>query len=115
MGQEPRTGGAPVTATEDPAQIEREIEQTREALGDTVEALAQKTDVKAQARQRIEQTKASATEKKDELLAKVRDRAPDSASAAAAQTSAKARENKVPLAAAGVFAVGFLAGRMIKS
>ena len=35
----------------DPEQIQREIEQTREQLGDTVEALAAKTDVKARAQE----------------------------------------------------------------
>jgi chromosome segregation ATPase len=40
-----------------PEEIREEIEQTREELGETVEALAAKTDVKAQARSRIEELK----------------------------------------------------------
>jgi hypothetical protein len=43
----------------DPEQIRAEIEATREELGDTVEALAAKADVKAHARERIERAKAS--------------------------------------------------------
>jgi type VI protein secretion system component VasF len=48
-----------VTDSKDPDQIRQEIEATRQELGDTVEALASKTDVKAHARERIERTKAS--------------------------------------------------------
>jgi Protein of unknown function (DUF3618) len=60
MGQDPGTAGAPVeAANKDPEQIREEIEATRQELGDTVEALAAKADVKAHARERIEQTKAS--------------------------------------------------------
>ena len=40
-----------------PDQIEHEIEQTREQLGETVEALAAKTDVKAAARRRVSEAR----------------------------------------------------------
>src|SRR6202012_6228152 len=70
MGEDPGTVGAPVEGagegagapaegSKDPAQIREEIEATRRELGDTVEALAAKTDVKAHVRDRVEQTKAS--------------------------------------------------------
>ncbi len=59
MGEEPGTVGAPVEGSKDPEQIREEIEATRRELGDTVEALAAKTDVKAHVRERIERTKAS--------------------------------------------------------
>ncbi len=49
MGEEPGTVGAPIEAAKDPEQIREEIEATRRELGDTVEALAAKTDVKAHA------------------------------------------------------------------
>jgi ElaB/YqjD/DUF883 family membrane-anchored ribosome-binding protein len=99
---------------QDPAQIQREIEQTREELGNTVEALAQKTDVKAQAKQKVEETKAAVTEKTEELLGKAREASPDGAAAAANQASQKARENPLPVAAVGAFLAGFLAGRITK-
>ena len=50
MGEDPGTVGAPVEAAKDPEQIREEIEATRRELGDTVEALAAKTDVKAHVR-----------------------------------------------------------------
>jgi Protein of unknown function (DUF3618) len=49
-----------MTTAPDSQQIEREIEETRRQLGDTVEALAAKADVKAHAHRRIETTKTSA-------------------------------------------------------
>jgi hypothetical protein len=82
MGEDPGTVGAPVAGAtgptgapaagakdpapaptaagaKDPAQIREEIEATRRELGDTVEALAAKTDVKAHVHDRVERTKAS--------------------------------------------------------
>jgi MYXO-CTERM domain-containing protein len=44
-------------AASDPAELRREIEHTRRDLGDTVEALAQKADVKSQVKERVEERK----------------------------------------------------------
>lgn len=49
-----------------PEQIEAEIAETREELADTVEALAAKTDVKAQAKQKTEDAKAQARQTADD-------------------------------------------------
>ncbi len=132
MGQDTSTGGPSVSSASDgPAvgtgtepdtepmtpeteRIEREIQQTRDELGDTVEALAAKTDVKAQAREKVEETKAALADKKDELLGKAREASPESASGAASAAADQARENPVPLAAAGAFVAGFLFGRVTK-
>ena len=43
-----------------PDQIRAEIDATRGELGDTVEALAEKTDVKAQAKAKVEDVKEQA-------------------------------------------------------
>jgi ElaB/YqjD/DUF883 family membrane-anchored ribosome-binding protein len=114
MGEDPGTSSATVTETQDPEQIQHEIEQTRGELGDTVEALAQKADVKAQAKQKLEGTKASVTEKKEQLVGKAKETSPDAAVSAASQASQKARENPVAVAVAGAFAAGFLAGRAFR-
>jgi hypothetical protein len=50
----------PMSTAKDPEQIREEIEETRRELGDTVEALAAKADVKAQVHRRVQSTKASA-------------------------------------------------------
>ncbi len=96
----------------DPGQIQSEIEQTREELGETIEALAQKADVKAQAKQRIEDTKASVSEKTEELRAKAREVSPEAAANVASEVSQTAREKPLPLGL--VFAAGFLLGRLSK-
>jgi ElaB/YqjD/DUF883 family membrane-anchored ribosome-binding protein len=114
MGQDPSTGSAAVTEEHDPEQIQREIERTRAELGDTVEALAHKADVKAQAKQKLDETKASVVEKTEQLFGKAKEASPDGAASAAAQASQKARENPLPVAAGASFVVGFLAGRITK-
>ena len=48
---------------DDPEQLRQDIERTREQLGDTVEALVAKTDVKAQARERAGQLSQTLKEK----------------------------------------------------
>ena len=68
-----------------PQAIRADIEQTREELGDTVEALAAKTDIKAQAKNRITQVKQTAQHRKDEFASRAREATPDSASAGAEQ------------------------------
>jgi hypothetical protein len=44
------------------AEVRAEVERTREELGETVEALAHKADVKARAREKVEEVKAHAVE-----------------------------------------------------
>ena len=80
-------GGRP-----DVAALREDIRQTRADLGETVQALAAKADVKARAREQVEQTKQRAR-------AQVHD------------ASVKVRRNAVPLAAAlvaGVALVGVI-------
>jgi Protein of unknown function (DUF3618) len=49
MGQDPSTAGAQVgEKPREPQEIRRDIESTRREMGDTVEALAGKADVKTQ-------------------------------------------------------------------
>jgi Protein of unknown function (DUF3618) len=77
---------------DDPAQLAAEIERTRERLGETVEALAAKADVKARAQQKASQ-----------LTVQLKNRAGQ----ASQQISKQIRERPVPVAvaAAGVGAV----------
>ena len=111
MGEDPGTARASVaTDAKDPEQIREEIEATRLELGDTVEALAYKADVKSRMRDRIASTKASATQK----LGKAREASPDGVSSGATQITQKAKDNPVPLGVAGAFAGGFLLGRLTK-
>lgn len=106
-----RTGGEPRT----PEEIRSEIDQTREELGDTVEALAAKTDVKAQVKDRVEEIRSNAAQCKDDVFAKGKDAVPESAGVAAQQVAETVKAEPVPFSvviafAAGV-AVGWLLGR----
>ena len=116
MGEEPGTARTSLAdaAAKDPEQIREEIEATRQQLGDTVEALAAKADVKARVKDRVQSTKESAAQKKDDLLGKARDASPDTVASGATQATQKAKENPLPLAGVGAFAVGFLLGRLTK-
>ena len=99
-----------------PEEIRAEIEQTREQLGDTVEALAEKTNVMAQAKSRISAVKDTAQTKRDEYTARARKAAPESASAGADQLAATLKGKPMPFAVGLAFvlglAVGWLFGRL---
>ncbi len=94
-----------------PEEIREDIEATRGEMGETVEALAEKADVKAQAQQRIEGLKQTALAKKQELVGKAKQASPESASGGAHTVTTKAKENPLPLAVGGALFVGFLLGR----
>jgi len=69
-GSNGSSGGKP-----DVAALRAEIKQTRAELGETVQALAAKADVKARAREQVEQTKAKVKAQAAEATGKVRDAA----------------------------------------
>jgi gas vesicle protein len=94
---------------EDPSTIRNEIEQTRAEMGDTVEALGYKTDVKTRAKNAI-------SDKVGSAKAKVSGATPDSSDVKQGAASAKgiAEENPLGLAV-GAAAVGFVAGLLIPS
>jgi ElaB/YqjD/DUF883 family membrane-anchored ribosome-binding protein len=118
-----------------PEEIQADIEATRQELGDTVADIADKADVKKQAKRKVTETKAKAAAKKDEVTekvtaqkdaaaAKVKTVAPESAQdgaqhasqaaqQAAAQATQTARENPVPTAALGAFAGGLVVGWLL--
>jgi hypothetical protein len=110
----------------EPAEIEEEIEQTREELSDTVAAAAEKANVKKQAKAKASDVKSKATAKKDavkqkstatkeEAAANVKEVAPDSAQAGMQHTQQTAREHRVPVVVGigvlGGFILGWLVGR----
>ena len=52
-----------MSESQTPDEIRAEIEQTRSDLGETVDALTNKVDVKAQARQKVESVKSTVSDK----------------------------------------------------
>jgi len=93
-----------------PEDIEADIERAREELGDTVEALAAKTDVKGRAKARATETKEAVTEKLSGIGDSAREAAPDSASAGAQQAVQAVKENPDYVVLAGAFTAGVIAG-----
>ncbi len=96
----------------EPEEIREDIEQTREELGDTVAAMAEKTDVKQQAQAKAEELKGQAGAKAKELSEKAKEVAPDSATEGVQQVQQLAKENPM-LAFAGVFLAGVVFGRLL--
>src|SRR5215204_6292343 len=101
---------------EEASHIREEIEQTRTEMGDTVDALAHKTDVKSR-------VKESLADKRDRLRmqmagtsSRLGDAAPDGQQVkeGARQAVGVAEENPIGLALGGL-AAGFLAGTLLPS
>ena len=100
-------------AAREPDEIRSEIEQTREQLGETVEALAEKADVKGQAQAKVDETKERFARKAEDAKAKLGDASPDQAKDAATSAAASAKERPLPFAVAGAFAAGLVLGVLI--
>ena len=101
---------------QDPDAIRRDIEQTRDRMGDTVEALGYKADVPSRAKEsvsgRVQSVKESIVGAKDS----VNEGTPSTGDVkqAARKGAGVAQENPLGLAV-GSLAVGFLAGMLIPS
>src|SRR5688572_28207958 len=94
---------------QDPEAIREQIEQTRDEMSDTVEALGHKADVKGRA-------KGAIADKTDALKSKVTGSTPDTGDVkqGAKQAVGVAQENPLGLAVGGI-AAGFLFGMLIPS
>ncbi len=90
---------------EDPEVIRADIERTRAEMGDTVDAIGYKADVKSRAKDKLSDTK-------DRITGKVSDTTPDKQQVKRAASTAQ--ENPLGLAIGGI-AVGFLAGLLVPS
>jgi hypothetical protein len=119
MDQDARTTGSPVGSraageterTRTPDEIRADIEQTRAEVGDTVEALAEKTDVKAQAQHRVDEIKDNVRAKAESVKAKASETTPASAQQSGQQIVAKVRANPMPWVAGAALVAAFLLGR----
>jgi len=99
---------------EDPRAIRAEIEDTRERMGDTVDALAYKADVKSRTKEKVTDKVDSLKEKVTGATGTVSDAAPsgDDVKQGAQRAVGVAQENPLGLAI-GAVAVGFVAGMLI--
>jgi gas vesicle protein len=101
---------------EDPAAIRQEIEQTRERMGETVDALGYKADVPARAKESINDRVQGVKAKIGGAGSQVSEAAPgaDDVRHAGKRAVGVAQENPLGLAI-GAAAVGFVAGLLIPS
>lgn len=101
---------------QEPSQIRQEIEETRAEMGDTVDALAYKTDVKTRVRESIADKRERLIEQVQGTTHKVGEATPDGhqVKEGAHQAVGVAQENPIGLALGGL-AAGFLAGMMLPS
>src|SRR4051812_2009408 len=100
---------------EDPTTIRREIEDTRTEMGDTVEALGYKADVKTRVKNDVSARRRRVVDRIKEPFVGAAERLPDadevtsSASETASQAVGMVKENPIGLVV-GATAVGFIAG-----
>jgi gas vesicle protein len=101
---------------QEPSQIRQEIEETRAEMGDTVDALAYKTDVKTRVKESIADKRERLISQVQGTTDKVGEATPDGQQVkeGAKQAVGVAQENPLGLAIGGL-AAGFLAGMMLPS
>jgi gas vesicle protein len=101
---------------QDPEVIRREIEETRERMGETVEALGYKADVPARTKEAVTGKVTSVKERITGAAGSVNESTPSTGDVkqAARKGAGVAQENPLGLAI-GSIAVGFLAGMLIPS
>ena len=101
---------------QDPAEIREQIEQTRERMGDTVDALGYKADVPARAKESIGEKAQGVRTKITGAGSRVSEATPAAQDVrqAGRQAVGVVQENPLGLAV-GAAAVGFLAGMLIPS
>jgi ElaB/YqjD/DUF883 family membrane-anchored ribosome-binding protein len=101
---------------QDPGEIREEIEETRARMGDTVEAIGYKTDVKTRAKEKVSGTVESVRSRVGATGSSVNDATPDrdDVRRSARRAAGLAQENPIGLVLGSV-AVGFLVGMVVPS
>jgi ElaB/YqjD/DUF883 family membrane-anchored ribosome-binding protein len=94
--------GEDLSQQHDSEQLVHEIEETRAELGETVDALAQKADVKARVSEKVEQRKAAMLERQEDVKARVN---------GARERVSRATEERPLPAIAVALGLGLLIGR----
>jgi hypothetical protein len=101
---------------QDPDAIRQDIEQTREQMGETIDAIGYKTDVKSRAKESVTDKTDAIKSKVGGVMGKANDATPSGGEVkqGAQQAVSVAQENPLGLAL-GAVAAGFIAGMLIPS
>lgn len=99
---------------QDPSTIREQVEQTRERMGDTVDALAYKADVPSRTKESVQEKVDAVKGRLGGVAGTVNERTPDGQDVkqGARRAAGLAQENPLGLAI-GAVAVGFLAGMLV--
>jgi chromosome segregation ATPase len=97
------------------SEIQQEIDRTRERLGETVEELAAKADVKARAKEKAVEMKARAQGKATEVSGLVKGKATEVSGLVKQNQAVQRRWPLAAAAAAGVLAAGIVVWRRRKT
>lgn len=101
---------------QDPDAIRDEVEQTRERMGETIDALGHKADVKSRAKENIGGKVDAVKERLGTATGKVSDMSPDTGQVKQGTRRAASVAQQNPLGlAVGAMAAGFLAGMLVPS
>jgi ElaB/YqjD/DUF883 family membrane-anchored ribosome-binding protein len=98
---------------QDPGEVRQAIEQDRLELADTVQALAQKADVKQRVRESVSKNADQLQNKANDVVSKVRGVTPDQVQSGLGSATESVRQRPFPFAVAGAFFVGLLLGRLM--
>jgi hypothetical protein len=96
---------------EEASEVRAAIAQDRQDLADTVQALAQKADVKARLHDAVARTSEDLHQKAGELGDRLRGSTPDDAHRAVGTVAQRVRERPTLVMLVGVFFLGVLVGR----
>ena len=101
---------------QDPDAIRQDIEQTREQMGETIDAIGYKTDVKSRAKESVTDRTDAIKSKVGGVMGRANDATPSTGEMkdGAQQAVSVAQENPLGLAV-GAVAAGFIAGMLIPS
>jgi gas vesicle protein len=101
---------------QDPDAIRQDIEQTRDQMGETIDAIGYKADVKSRAKESVTDKTDALKSKVSGVMGKANDATPSTGEVkqGAQQAVGVAQENPLGLAL-GAVAVGFVAGMLIPS
>src|SRR5436190_13229361 len=97
---------------QDPGEVRQAIEQDRLELADTVQALAQKADVKQRVRESVSKNADQLQHKASDVVSKVRGVTPDQVQSGLGSAAGTVRERPFPFAVTGAFFFGLLLGRL---
>ena len=97
---------------QDPGEVRQAIEQDRLELADTVQALAQKADVKQRVRETVSKNADQLQHKASDVVSKVRGVTPEQVQSGLGSAADSVRQRPFPFAVAGAFLFGLLLGRL---